>query len=87
MEIDGKVKHNRPDNTVKEKNARKWYFVDVIVSRDYRVVMKENEKVDKYLELAQKTRTEHHIKVEIISIVIGVMSTIPEQLKNYISTL
>lgn len=52
--MNGKVRQNRPDITIKEKDLRKWYFVDVTVPKDHQVVMKENEKDDKYLELAKK---------------------------------
>ena len=56
---------------------RKWYFVDVTVPKDHQVVMKENEKDDKYLELAKKEWTEHHVKVELIPIVNETMDTLP----------
>ena len=54
VEIDGKVTHNKLDITIKEKDARKWYFLDVTISQDHCVAMKENEKIDKYLEQAKK---------------------------------
>ena len=85
--IDGSIKHNRPDITVKDKTEKKWYFVDVTVPQDHRVVMGENEKIDKYLELATKVRIDNHVKVEIIPIVIGAMGTIPKRLKGYIGAL
>ena len=49
--------------------------------------MRKNKKVDNYLELAEKARTERHVKVKIIPIVIGAMRTILKQIKNYISPL
>ena len=76
VEIEGKIRDNRPDITIKVKDATVWYFVDVTVLQDQRVVMKENEKVNKYLKLAEKAGAEHHVKVEIISIIIGAMGTI-----------
>ena len=39
--------------TIKAKDARKWYFVDVMVPQDYRA-----GQVDKYLELVEKAQTE-----------------------------
>ena len=61
MEIDGKVRHTRLVITIKEKDARKWYFMAVTVSQDHHVVINENEKINKYLELAKKALTEHHV--------------------------
>lgn len=29
VKIDGSVKYNRPDITIKEKSSRKWYFIHV----------------------------------------------------------
>ena len=61
-----------------------------MVPKDHLVVMKENEKVSKYLELAEKAQTEHHMNVEITPIVIGVTDTILVYilvLLYYISTL
>ena len=54
VEINGKVLHNRPDTKIKEKDTRKWYYVDVTVPHDHCVVMKEIKKVSKYLELVEK---------------------------------
>ena len=59
VEINGKFRHNRPDITIKEKDARK-YFVDVTALQDHHVVMKKNKKD---LELIKKARTEHHVKL------------------------
>ena len=87
VEIYGKVTHNRPNITIKEKDAREWYFLHVTVSQEHCVTVRKNKKVDNYLELAEKARTERHVKVEIIPIVIGAMGTILKQLKNFISTL
>ena len=87
VEIEGKIRDNRPDITIKVKDATVWYFVDVTVLQDQRVVMKENEKVNKYLKLAEKAGAEHHVKVEIISIIIGAMGTIIKRLKSYSSTI
>lgn len=51
--------------------------MDFTVPKDHQVVMKENEKDDKYLELAKKEWTEHHVKVELIPIVNETMDTLP----------
>ena len=86
-EISRKVKHNRPDITVKEKEEKRWLFVDVTIPMDHRVEEKEKEKIDRYMDLATKMRIENHVKVEIIPIVIGAMGTIPKKLKSFIKVL
>ena len=47
VEIDGKVKQNRPDIKIMEIDVRKWYFVDVTVHQNHSVVIKKPVKVDK----------------------------------------
>ena len=63
------------------RDARKWYLVDILICRDHRAVLKENENVDKYFKLPGQVRT------KIIYIVIGTMVTISKWLKTYISAL
>ena len=82
-----KVKHNRPDIVIKEKGTNKWIFVDVSIPMDHRVVDKENEKIEKYLDLATEVKRDHHVKVEIIPIVIGALGTIPKRLSKYLVDL
>lgn len=54
------------------------------VRRDHCVVIEEKKKIIKYLE---KALAEQHEKVEIITVIIEVMGSIPKQLENYINTL
>lgn len=37
--------------------------MDVTTSQDHHVAMNESEKIDKYLELAEKAQTKNHVKV------------------------
>ena len=55
--------------------------MDVTTSQDHHVAMNESEKIDKYLELAEKAQTKNHVKVEISPIIIGAMGMILQQLK------
>ena len=42
------IKHNRPDIVVKMPEARKWKLIDIAIPQDHNIVIKENEKVNKY---------------------------------------
>ena len=44
---------------------------------DMNVVKKEDEKVEKYLQLAQKIRKMHKVNTYIIPVVIGALGTVP----------
>ena len=45
---------------------------------DMNVVKKEDEKVEKYLQLAQEIRKMHKVNTEIIPVVIGALGTVPK---------
>ena len=87
LETCKKVKHNRPDITIKEKQKNRWIFIDGAFPMDHRVVDKENEKIDKYMDLATEIRRDHKVTVEIIPIIIGAMGTVPKRLTKYLKDL
>ena len=45
--------------------------------------MEENEKLDKYLDIAQELTKLWNIKVTAIPIVVGVLGTVPKDLENW----
>lgn len=47
VEIDGTIRYNTPNITIKEKEARKSYFIEVFLPEDHCINVKENEKIDK----------------------------------------
>ena len=79
-----KIKHNRPDIAVKMPEERKWQPIDVAIPQDYNIVTlsKENEKVNKYIDLASIIRTEHNVKKEIDPLVIEALGSVSKQLKT-----
>ena len=56
------------------------------IPQDY-IVSKENEKVNKYIDLATAIRTEYKVKTENLPLVIGALSSISKQLKTYIDII
>ena len=54
--------------------------MDLAVPADHRVKLKENEWKDKYLDLARELKKLRNMKVTIIPIVIGALSTVTEGL-------
>ena len=51
-------------------------MVDFAVPADYRVKLKENEKKDKYLDLARELKKRWNINVTFITTVIGTLGTV-----------
>ena len=50
--------------------------MDIIVPADHRVKIKENEKIDKYLDLARELNILWNMRVRVIAIVDGVLGTV-----------
>ena len=54
--------------------------MDFAIPAENRVKIKENEKIDKYLDLAWELKKMMNIKVEIIPIGVGTFRTFPKSL-------
>ena len=54
--------------------------MDFAVSADHKVKLKENEKKDKYLDLARELKKLLNMKVMVILIVIGGLGTVTKEL-------
>ena len=76
------LSHNRPDVVVVDKRKGKWTLVDFSVPMDNNVVKKEDERVEKYIQLDQEIRKMHKVNTEIIPIVIGALGTVPKRLSG-----
>ena len=48
--------HRRPDVVVLDKHEKMFHLIDIAVLGDSRVASKENEKVQKYQDLARELR-------------------------------
>ena len=70
--------NTRPYNQQKKKII--WKIVDFAVPADHRIKLKENEKKDKYLDLARELKQLWNMQVTIIPIVIGAFGTETKEL-------
>ena len=61
--------------------------MDFAVPADHRVKLKENEKMDKYLDLARELKKLWNMKVKVISIVFGALGTVPKGLEKGLESL
>ena len=86
MRTDHLISARRPNLTIIKKKKKKkkkreiCKIVDVALPADHRVKLKENEKKDKYLNLARELKKLWNIKVTFIPIVIGALGTVTEEL-------
>ena len=58
-----------------QQKMRTYRIVDFAVLADHRLQLKENEKKDKYPDLARELKTVEH-ESEVIPIVIGALGTV-----------
>ena len=64
-----KINHNKPNIVVKMPRRRKWQLIDIAIIQDHNIVSKENEKINKYIDLAGIIKTEHKVKTEIVPLI------------------
>ena len=78
-----KLNHNRPDITLPWKDIQEWTLIDIAVPADQNIINTEEEKVDKYQELAFEIERIHRAStVTVIPIVIGALRTISKNAKT-----
>ena len=77
--------HNRPDIVVVDKNKRMCHIIDVACPGDSRIALKEEEKINKYQDLALEIKNLRRMhKVCITPIVIGALGSYTERLKKFL---
>ena len=54
---------------------------------DHHVKEKEEEKIDKYMDLAAEVRRQFRVKTVIVPIVLGALGTVPEKLSKSLKKL
>ena len=59
--------------------------MDFAVPADHRVKLKENEKIDKYLDLARELKKLWNMKVK--PIVVGALGTVPKRFETNLENL
>ena len=80
---DKKLNHNRPDITLVRKDTQEWTLIDIAVPAD-RNISTEEEKVDRYQDLAFEIKRIHRAsKVTVIPIVIGTLGTVSRNAKSW----
>ena len=90
IQTDQLIPARRPDRIIINNNKKKkriCKIVDFAVPADHRINLKENEKKDKYLDLARELKKLWNMKVTIVPIVIGALGTITKGLLNGLEDL
>ena len=80
IQTDHLIPTRRPDLKIIKKKKRICKIVDFSVPADHRIIPKECEKKDKYLDLDRELEKVWNMKVTIVPIVIGALGTITKGL-------
>ena len=87
IKTDMKVSYNRPDVAVIDKEENMWYIVNFAIPVDHYVKEKEEEKIDKYMDLATEVRRQFRVKTVIVPIVLGTLETFSAKLSESLEKL
>ena len=71
IQTDHLISARKPDLIIINKKKRTCKIVDFAVLTDHRIKLKENEKKDKYLDLARELKKLRNMNVTIVPIVSG----------------
>ena len=81
---DKKLNHNRRDITLVRKDTQEWTLTDITVPADQNIISTEEEKMDRYQDLAFEIKRIHRAsKVIVIPIVIGTLGTVSRNAKSW----
>ena len=70
-----------------DREENTWYIVDFVIPMDYHVEEKEEEKTDKYMDLAAEVRRQSREKTVILPIVLGALRTVSAKLSEMLKKL
>ena len=83
-----KLKHNRPDITLINKETNEWTLIDIAVPFDQNILRTEYEKIGMYQDLTFEIKRENNIaKVDVIPVVIGALGSYSKNVKTWIEKL
>ena len=87
VRTDHEIEARRLDLLIIDKSEKNCQIIDVAISEDGRVRAKEDEKVEKYQDLAREVRKMWGVRTKVIPIAVGVLGTIPLRLKENLRTI
>ena len=71
---------NRPDINVKDSMNSTCKLIDITVTSDRNIALKEIEKKSKYKDLELEIQRMWHMKIVLISVVVGVFGTVKKEM-------
>ena len=83
-----KVKYNRPDIIIWDKEEKQCSVIDICTPLDFNVSNRQVTKIDKYMLLVSELQQLHPgYSYQIVPIVVGALGTISKKLPSYLKKL
>ena len=76
IQTDHVIEHRQPDIIVVDKDNKRALLIDIAVPADARVEEKEQEKMDRYQDLARELKRLWKVETKVIQIVVGAVGTV-----------
>ena len=77
----------RPDIVLVKKDCEECMIIDIAIPSDSKVMDKEEEKIEKYQDLAYEIRKMWHKRAKVVPIVIGTLGMVSERLIPFLALL
>ena len=87
IKTDRKVIYKRSDMVVIDREENTFSSVDFAIPMDHRIKEKEEEKIDKYMDLAVEVRRRFRVKTVTAPIVLRALGTVPGKLQELLKKL
>ena len=86
-QTDKVIEHRRPDIVCIDKIVKSCLIIDIAIPGDQNVIMKQQEKIDKYQDLQIELGKLRKLKAEVVPVVAGALGTISHNLKFYLKKI
>ena len=81
------MSYDCPDVAVIDTEENTWYIVDFANSMDHHVKKKEEEKIDRYIDLTAEIRPQYRVKTVIEPTVLRALGTVLAKLSEPLEKL
>ena len=82
IHTDHQISARRPDLVVINKQEQTCQVIDIAVPEDTAVKAKEEEKLEKYQDLAREIQKMWSVRTQVLPVVIGALGTVPKRLES-----
>ena len=84
IQTDKVIEHTRPDIVCINKIAKSCLIIDIAIPGDQNIIVKEQEKIDKYQDLQIDFGKLWKLKAKVVPVVVCALGTISHNLRFYL---